>query len=77
MELSGSNNKQFLIISQKKALLIFRKMKASKRFLIFQETELSYISENFLYFRKKLSESGKIEKIYPQKISYISGNATF
>ena len=46
MELSGSNIKKFLIFSQKKAFLIFRETKPPKKLLIFQETEICYISEN-------------------------------
>ena len=46
MELSSSNIKKFLIFSQKQAFLKFWKMKTSKKFLMFQETELSYISGN-------------------------------
>ena len=41
MELSGSNIKKFVIFSQKKAFL-----RNPEKFLIFQETELSYISGN-------------------------------
>ena len=62
MKLSGSNIKKFLIFSQKKAFLIFRITETRKKFLMFQETELSYISENnflspknektYLYFTK-------------------------
>ena len=46
MELSNSNIKKLLIFSQKKAVLIFQGTEAPKKFLIFQETELFYISEN-------------------------------
>ena len=46
MELSGSNIKKFLIFSQKKAFLIFWETKILKKFVIFQEMELSYISGN-------------------------------
>ena len=52
MKLSGSNIKKFLIFSQKKAFLIFQKKNTQTKFLLFQETKLSYISGNFLYFRK-------------------------
>ena len=44
MELSGSKIKKFLIFSQKKAVPIFQETKTLKKFFIFQETELSYIS---------------------------------
>ena len=40
MELSSTNIKKFVIISQKKTFLIFRENETSKKFLIFQETEL-------------------------------------
>ena len=47
MELSSYNVKKFLIFSQKK-VVIFQEMETSKKFFIFQETELSHISaENF------------------------------
>ena len=36
---------KFLIFSPKKALLIFRKRKPRKKFLVFQETKLSYNSQ--------------------------------
>ena len=62
MKLSSSNIKKFLIFSQKKAFLIFRITETQKKFLMFQETELSYILGNnflssknektFLYFTK-------------------------
>ena len=69
MELSGSNIKKFLIFSQKKAFLIFRETETPKKFLIFQEMELSYISRSgnpkkFLIFQE-------------MELSYISGNGTF
>ena len=54
MELSGSNIKKFLIFSQKKAFLIFWETKILKKFVIFQETELSYISGNGNRNPKKL-----------------------
>ena len=57
MGLSGSSIEKVFVFSQKKAFLIFWEMETPKKFLIFQETELSYISgnrnpKNFLYFRK-------------------------
>ena len=52
MELSSSNIKKFLTFSQKKAFLIFRETETPKKFLTFQEKEFSYISGNFLCFRK-------------------------
>ena len=53
-------------------------METQKIFLIFRETELFYISGNFLYFRKKLPEleKGK-KKTHSKKMSYVSGNQTF
>ena len=44
MELSGSNIKRFLIFSQKKSFHIFRETETLKKFLLFQEMKLSYIS---------------------------------
>ena len=46
--------KIYLIFSQKKAFHIFWETKIPKKFVIFQETELSYISGNrtFLHFGK-------------------------
>ena len=71
MELSSSNIKKMLIFSQKNVFLIFPEMEpcifqpqamkikksTCRKFLMFQETELSYIPgkgslKNFLYFRK-------------------------
>ena len=46
MELSNFNIKKFLILSTKKAVLIFQERKTPKKFFIFQETELSSISGN-------------------------------
>ena len=54
-----SNIKKFLILSQKKSLYIFQEKETPKKFFIFQETELSYISGNFLYFKKQLSKFEK------------------
>ena len=51
MELSGS----IIMFFQKKTFLIFWQTKTPKKFLIFQETELSYVSGNLetvLCFRK-------------------------
>ena len=51
--------KKLFMFSQKKAALTFRETETSKKFLIYQETELSYISgsnfpssKSFLYFGK-------------------------
>ena len=54
MELPSSNNEKFLIFFQKKAFLIFWETKIPKRFLIFQEMEISLFQEiqtlkSFLY----------------------------
>ena len=46
MDLSSSNIKKILIFSQKKAFLRFRQTETPKKFIIFLETELSYISGN-------------------------------
>ena len=46
MKLPSSNVKIFLTFSQKKAFLIFRETETPEKIFIFQETELSYISEN-------------------------------
>ena len=46
MELSGPKIKKFIIFSQKKAFLKFRETETPKKFLIFQEVELYYISGN-------------------------------
>ena len=66
MKLSRFTIKKFLVLSQKKALLIFQE-KSLKKIFKFQETELSYISgsnfpspksknnpllKSFLYFVK-------------------------
>ena len=71
MELSGPDiKKNFLIFSQQKAVLICQEMETLKKFLIFQEMELSYISgSNPPYSKSK--------KNYSEKTSYISGNGTF
>ena len=50
-KLSSSNIKNVFIFSQKKAFLVFWETKIPKKFLIFQEAELFYISGS-LYFRK-------------------------
>ena len=50
--------KNFLYFLKRKLFSYFRKRKTPKKFLIFQETELSHISgkETFLYFGKVCSE---------------------
>ena len=73
MKLSSSYLKKFLICSQKKAFLIFRETKTPKKFLIFQETELFYISRNgnpkkILIFQKVTFRARKMEKPHSEKI---------
>ena len=51
MELSGSNIKNILIISQKKAFLVFRETETQKK-LIVSGNRTFYISGNFLFFRE-------------------------
>ena len=46
MQLSDSNIKIFIIFSQNNAFRIFKKTEAPKKFFIFQEKELFYISAN-------------------------------
>ena len=79
MELSNSNIKKFLIFFQKKAFLIFREMETLKKFPIFLEVRLSYISGNgnpkkFLIFQEKIFRARKMKKSRSEKMSYISGN---
>ena len=50
-------------------------METPKKFNIFQKTELFYISGNFLYLRKRLSELEK--KAHSYKVPYILGIETF
>ena len=65
MELSNFNTKKFLMFSQKKNKkhLIFLEAETLKKFFIFQETELFYISRGtfkapktifFIFLQKKL-----------------------
>ena len=44
--------RNFLYFLQKKKRFFFISGKRTNKFLLFQETELSYISRNFLYFRR-------------------------
>ena len=67
MELSGSIIKKFLIFSQ------------NNYFLIFQLTELSYISGNgnpkkLFMFQEVTFQVKKIKTMNPEKIYYILGN---
>ena len=69
MELSSYNIKKFLTFSQKKDFLIIRKTVSPKKFLIFQETELSYILENgnpkkLLIFQEVTFGARKIKKTF-------------
>ena len=63
MELSSSNIKKFLIFSQKKAFLIFRGTETSKKFLIFQEMVLSYVTG-----RTSKAPKRKIFNISPKNV---------
>ena len=47
MEFSGSSIKKFIIFSQEKAFLIYRKTETPKKFFIFQK------NGTFLYFSKR------------------------
>ena len=67
MELSNFNIKKILIFSQENAFLIFRETKTPKKFLIFQETELSHISGNgnpkkLLIFQEVTCRAQKMKK---------------
>ena len=67
MKLCSSSINKFLIFSQKKAFLIFRETETPKKFFIFQETELAYISGNgnpkkLLIFQKVTFRARKIKK---------------
>ena len=62
MKLSSSNIKKIIIFSQKKAFLIFQETETPKKFFIFQEKELSYISGNFLYLGSNFPSSKKKQK---------------
>ena len=54
MELSNSNIKKFLTLSEEKAVHIFQETGSPKKFLILQKTELSYISgSNFPSSKKR------------------------
>ena len=66
MELSSSNIKKLLIFSQIKTFLIFRETEIPKKFLIFQETKLSYTSGNgnpkkLLIFQEVTFQAWKIK----------------
>ena len=79
MELSNSNIRKFLIFFQKKAFLIFRETETLKKFFIFWEEKLSYISGNgnpkkFLIFQEKIFRARKMKKSRSEKMSYIPGN---
>ena len=53
MELSCCNIKQFPMCSQKKTFLKFQEIETPKKFFIFQETEISYISINGAFLSQK------------------------
>ena len=68
MELSKSNNKKYLIFSQKKAFLIFWQTETTKKFLIFQEMELSYISgSNILCSKNEKKPTLKMFLIFRER----------
>ena len=49
-------------ISQKRVVFIFRKMETpSKKFLLFQETEFSYILGNVLYFTREFETKAETQ----------------
>ena len=59
--------KNFLYFLKKETFLIFREMETPKNFLIFQKTELSYISRNgnpqkLLIFQEVTFRAQKIQK---------------
>ena len=77
MELSGCNIKKFLIVSQKKAFFIFRETEIPKKILIFQETELSYISGNrnpkrLLIFQEVSFRARKKSFLYFNKWNFLA-----
>ena len=56
-KLSNSNIKKLLIFSQKKAFFMFWEKETPEKFLIFHETELSYISGNGTFRARKIKNS--------------------
>ena len=78
MELSWSN-----IIFSKEVFLMFRENKYHrKKFVLFQETELSYISGNgnpkkLLIFQEVTFQAQKIKRNHSEKTSYFLGDRTF
>ena len=74
MELSGSGIKNFLIFLQKKVIFIFWETETPKKFLVFQETELFYISGTSYISGSNFPSS---KKKHSEKTSYILGNGTF
>ena len=82
MKLSSGRIKKFLICSQKKAFLLFRKTEILKKFLKFQETEIFYIlgdenPEKLLIFQDVTLPARKIKRTHSEKMPYISGIGTF
>ena len=61
MELSGSNIKNILIISQKKAFLVFRETETQKKLIMFQETELFIFQETFYFLGSNLVSSKNLK----------------
>ena len=81
MKLSSSNIKKFLIFSQKKAFLLFKETETRKKFVIFREMKLSYITGNgnpkkHLIFQEVTFWARKVKNTHSEKTSYISGNGT-
>ena len=67
MELSSSNIKKFLTLSEEKAVHIFQETRSPKKFLIFQKTELSYISgSNFPSSKKRKKPTLKKRLIFQE-----------
>ena len=61
MELSRCKLKKFLIIFQKKKILIFREMELSSPKL---KTLIFFPKNNYLYFRRELEKARK-QNVYP------------
>ena len=62
IKLFSSNIKKFFVFSQNRVVFIFRKMETpSKKFLLFQETEFSYILGNVLYFRREFETKAETQ----------------
>ena len=73
MELSSSNIKKFLIISQSQAFLIFRETETPKKFLIFKEMYFLYFRKLYIFAKNnaknKLADiEHRIEELYDYQI---------